>query len=656
MSDTTEAESHAESDGTTRQFRVGETRPGGPPDHPTGEPVCFPLEETLRGRTFICGKSGSGKSNSASVLIEKILDAGRPLFIIDVEGEYYGLKEQYEVLHAGADELCDIQVGPEHADKLAQLSIQQGVPIILDLSGFLDEDEADSLVGAVGRALFATAKEAREPFPVFVEECHEFLPEQGSAGETGKAFVRISKRGRKHGLGLVGISQRPASVDKDFITQCNILIWHRLTWDRDTRVVRDVLGGGYANEIPDLADGEAFLNVDPDVLDATSGVVADTLRVQFERKQTYDAGEAPGLGDESRPELQSVDQGLVEELQSISDREQRRQDAIERLRSKVESRDERIEELEDELADTKDIRGIMDDMVGSIAGHAGSGDTEASTTTGEREPVTVTVEGTDLEVPEVIQTEVMEIREDRRDAKARVEELETAHDRQQRAAEHLAARLADRPTSEDVEALRQFAAEFGELTDRHADVVGDYAGVSAGENDDTLARLRERARTAEERAEELEAEREAARSDGEEGEVTAGSAGGTDTLGAASLADADLTTLLRHEAIQTAIQTAAERGSPAEQHYGRVLSVLASAGNDEYRSASDVATLLDVSDATVREVLKGLHTANVVTREAQGRGHTYALDRDLLEQRIEVAEQQAAIAGKRQASEEGGDR
>jgi hypothetical protein len=643
MSDTTEAESHAESDGATRQFRVGETRPGGPPEHPTGEPVCFPLEETLRGRTFICGKSGSGKSNSASVLIEKILDAGRPLFIIDVEGEYYGLKEQFEVLHAGADELCDIQVGPEHAEKLAQLSIQQGVPIILDLSGFLDEDEADSLVGAVGRALFATAKEAREPFPVFVEECHEFLPQQGSAGETGKAFVRISKRGRKHGLGLVGISQRPASVDKDFITQCNILIWHRLTWDRDTKVVRDVLGGGYANEIPDLADGEAFLNVDPDVLGATNGVVADVLRVQFERKQTYDAGEAPGLGDESRPELQSVDQGLVEELQSISDREQRRQDAIERLRNKVESRDERIEELEDELADTKDIRGIMDDMVGSIAGHAGPGDVEADTPTGEREPVTVTIEGTDLEVPEVIQTEVMEIREDRRDAKARVEELETAHARQQRAAEQLAARLADRPTSEDIEALRQFASEFGELTDRHADVVGDYAGVT-GDGDDTLARLRERARMAEERVEELESERDGVQ-DGEEGEATAGSAGGADTLGAASFADEDLTTLLRHEAIQTAIRTAAERGSPAEQHYGRVLSVLASAGNEQYRSASDVATLLDVSDATVREVLKGLHTANVVTREAQGRGHTYALERDLLEQRIDVAEQQAAIAG-----------
>ena len=210
--------------------------------------------------------------------------------------------------------------------------------------------------------------------------------------------------------------------------------------------------------------------------------------------------------------------------------------------------------------------------------------------------------------------------------------------------------MATRPTSEDIAALREFAAEFGELTDRHADVVGEYAAVSVGDvSDERIARLQERARTAEERVEELEAEREAARSAGGQSEGVAATDGasetGTGRLGAASLADADLTTLLRHEAIQTAIRTAAERGTAAERHYGRVLSVLASAGNEQYRSAPDVATLLDVSDSTVREVLKRLHTANVVTREAQGRGHAYALDRDLLEQRIDVAEQQAAIAG-----------
>ena len=174
--------------------------------------------------------------------------------------------------------------------------------------------------------------------------------------------------------------------------------------------------------------------------------------------------------------------------------------------------------------------------------------------------------------------------------------------------------------------------------------MGEFAGVTdVGSSDAQVSRLRERARTAEERVEELEADLDAMQS--ADGDVS--HEPGTGVLDAASIADADLTTLLQHEAIQTAIRTAAERGSAADQHYGRVLGVLVSAGNDAYRSAPDVAALLDKSDSTVREVLKRLHTANVVTRESQGRGYAYALERDLLEQRIDVAERQAAIDGGR---------
>lgn len=624
MTNTTD-EDNSTVDETMRQFRIGETAAGGPPDHDAGIPVELPLEESLRGRAFICGKSGSGKSNTASVLIERILDAGRPLLIIDVEGEYYGLKESYEVLHAGADDVCDIQVGPEHGEKLAQLGIEQGVPIILDLSGFLDEDEADELVGSVASALFATAKQAREPFPVFVEECHEFLPQRGSAGETGERLVRISKRGRKHGLGLVGISQRPASVDKDFITQANLLIWHRLTWDNDTKVVGSVLGKEYEREVDALGDGEAFLDVDPDVIDSTTTEVSvDRLRVQIDRKQTYDAGEAPGLGDETRPELQSVDQGLVDELQSISDREQSRQDEIERLRSQLERREADVEELEEELADTKDIRGIMSDMMGSIASESGFG-AEGS------ESVTVTIDGTEMDVPEVIQAEVMEIREERQAAESRASQLADERARYERAAAHLATRLRERPVSEEVEDLRQFVDEFGELTDRHRDVIGTFAVSSPAASDDAdVKRLRERARKAEARADDLEAALD----------ETSQEAGGQPAI---PVGNRETTELLKHDAIQKAISAAAGKGSIGTEHYSSVLGVLANGGDENYQSAGATSTPLTVSESTVRKVLKNLHTAGVVTRERSGRGFKYALDRDALEQRIDIEQTQAAI-------------
>lgn len=73
--------------------------------------VTLPVVEVLTGRAFLTGKSGAGKSNSASVVAEELLDRGFPLLIVDTDGEYWGLKEEYEILHVGADEECDLQRG-----------------------------------------------------------------------------------------------------------------------------------------------------------------------------------------------------------------------------------------------------------------------------------------------------------------------------------------------------------------------------------------------------------------------------------------------------------------------------------------------------------------------------------------------------------------
>jgi len=141
-----------------------------------GQSVELPIVELLTGRAFITGKSGSGKSNSASVVTEELLEAGYPVLIVDTDGEYYGLKEQYEILHAGADEQADIQVGPEHAGRLAGLALEDGVPIILDVSGYLDEDVANELIRETARELFIREKEQKTPFLLVVEEIHEYVP------------------------------------------------------------------------------------------------------------------------------------------------------------------------------------------------------------------------------------------------------------------------------------------------------------------------------------------------------------------------------------------------------------------------------------------------------------------------------------------------
>jgi len=329
--------------------------PGGTGD--PGTDVSLPVVELLTGRGFVTGKSGSGKSNTASVVAENLLDAGFGLLIVDIDGEYYGLKEEYEILHVGADEECDIQVTTEHAEKIANLALEQNVPIILDISSFLDDEEAEALLTEVSKHLFAKAKKLKQPFLLLVEEVHEWIPENGSVGEVGKMLIKIGKRGRKHGLGMVGISQRPADVKKDYITQCDWLVWHRLTWNNDTKVVRRVLDGEYADAVEDLGDGEAFLMTDWS---------ESIRRVQFHRKQTFDAGATPGLDDFERPELKSVSDDLVSELQAISEQERQRENAIAELREEIEKKNSRIAELETELQDARDLSRMADQFVDAL--------------------------------------------------------------------------------------------------------------------------------------------------------------------------------------------------------------------------------------------------------------------------------------------------
>ncbi|GAA0274788.1 helicase HerA domain-containing protein [Halobacterium noricense] len=339
-----------------QQIHVGETA--------DGDRLEFPIVEMLTGRGFVTGKSGSGKSNTTSVVVEELLEAGYPVLIVDTDGEYYGLKEEYELLHAGADEECDIQVSVEHAEKLAHLALEENVPIILDVSGYLDDEEADDLLRETVRHLFAKEKKLKKPFLLVVEECHEYIPEGGGVGETGNLLIKVGKRGRKHGLGVVGISQRPADVKKDFITQANWLVWHRLTWENDTKVVGRIVGSDYADDVVDLGDGEAFIQTD----------WSDDMvkRVQFKRKRTFDAGATPGLDDFERPDLKSVSGSLMEDLGDITDRKEQEQNRVAELESQLENREQRIAELESELETARDVSAAARKMANALAHGDGS--------------------------------------------------------------------------------------------------------------------------------------------------------------------------------------------------------------------------------------------------------------------------------------------
>lgn len=382
----------------------------------TEENLELPLADVLAGRGFITGKSGSGKSNTAGKICEEVLDQSRPLMVIDTEGEYYGLKEEYELLHVGADEECDLQVGPEHAEKIAELALKQNVPIILDVSGYIETEEANRLVHDTVKEMFDKEKKLKKPFPILVEEAHEWIPEQGSRGEdveVSKMLIRVGKRGRKRGLGITALSQRPASVDKDFITQTDYKIWHQLDWDNDLNVVRRVLGKDFVDAVKNLETGEAILQTD---------FVEDCPRkIHVLEKKTFDAGATPDLEEFEQPELKSVSGDLVDELQEISEKKQKEQDRIAELEKRLEEKDEEIESLEDELDRAQDMTDMAEQFTQAMAS---GGSPEVQEKVDEiKEEKNERIRNLEKERDE-LEEEVSKLKSNRSELEERVEELE----------------------------------------------------------------------------------------------------------------------------------------------------------------------------------------------------------------------------------------
>lgn len=133
------------------------------------------------------------------------------------------------------------------------------------------------IVSLVAKLAFSiqqwTPNTLRHPIALFCDEAHLYIPERASSDGSGQVsvqiFERIAKEGRKYGLGLVVISQRPSEVNRTVMSQCNNLVAMRLTNGDDQNVVRRLLPdslGGFGDLLPILDTGEALVVGDATLL------------------------------------------------------------------------------------------------------------------------------------------------------------------------------------------------------------------------------------------------------------------------------------------------------------------------------------------------------------------------------------------------------
>ena len=106
----------------------------------------FDVRDFVGRSIAILGITGSGKTNTAAVLIEELLTSGLPLTICDIEGEYWGLKEAFDLLIAGRSAHAELPLELENAAGLAEVSLQRGISVILDLSDYTQNEAIEILL------------------------------------------------------------------------------------------------------------------------------------------------------------------------------------------------------------------------------------------------------------------------------------------------------------------------------------------------------------------------------------------------------------------------------------------------------------------------------------------------------------------------------
>lgn len=135
---------------------------------------------------------------------------------------------------------------------------------VIDFSE-VPSDALPLVIGLVARLVFTVQQwsdsDKRHPIALLCDEAHLYVQQietRDSVAEIGlKSFERIAKEGRKYGVGLVIISQRPSEVNRTVLSQCNNFISLRLTNVEDQNVIKRLLPDNLGN----IAENLSLLDV-----------------------------------------------------------------------------------------------------------------------------------------------------------------------------------------------------------------------------------------------------------------------------------------------------------------------------------------------------------------------------------------------------------
>ncbi|MCL1905227.1 MAG: DUF87 domain-containing protein [Methanomassiliicoccaceae archaeon] len=183
----------------------------------------------------------------------------------------YSVRELIDVLSRDEDNknpmliteleyLDEIGIFATRGNRVDEL-VEEGRTTIINLKG-VPPDIQELVVRRLGTLMFEMRKlGAVPPMMLIVEEAHNYCPQQGTA-ISSRALATIASEGRKFGLGLMVISQRPAKIDKNVLSQCGTQIILKVTNPNDVKAIASSVEGltnGMTEDIQTMPIGIAMV-------------------------------------------------------------------------------------------------------------------------------------------------------------------------------------------------------------------------------------------------------------------------------------------------------------------------------------------------------------------------------------------------------------
>jgi hypothetical protein len=145
--------------------------------------------------------------------------------------------------------------------------VKYGQVSVVSLAGYTSDFQA-TIYSIIADNIFdaRVSGDLQLPTLLLLEEAHNFAPARANTAAEQRAIAttkQIAQEGRKFGVGLILISQRPSRLDETTLSQCNSYVIMRMVNPADQNYVRRVietLGEDEARMLPDLDVGEAILS------------------------------------------------------------------------------------------------------------------------------------------------------------------------------------------------------------------------------------------------------------------------------------------------------------------------------------------------------------------------------------------------------------